>query len=59
MLPSLIPTEKIQIYWSLYGLVKDVFDIIMGKSNEITGNKTCKSVLHVRVYTYTLTCYIS
>ena len=39
--------EKIQIpeYLSLYGGLKDFFGI-MGKNNEITGNKRCKSVCY-------------
>ena len=52
--PSLITLEKNQIpeYLSLYGRLNlDFFDMIMGESNEITGNKTCMgeqyTLLHV------------
>ena len=38
--PLLIAIEKIQIpeYLSLYGSLKNFFDIIMSKNNDITGN---------------------
>ena len=40
---TIIRMEKIQIpdYLSLFGRLKDFFDIKMGKNNEITGNETC------------------
>ena len=34
----------------LYGRLKGVFDIIMGKSNEINGNKTGKSVYYTLLH---------
>ena len=44
MLPSPILMEKIQIYRYTMSLLKDVFDIMTSKSDDITENNTCKSV---------------
>ena len=44
-----LTAEKIQIskFLSLYGRLKDVFDINMGKRNEITDNKKRKNLYYI------------